>query len=149
MHDEYLDARVTTAPPQQLHMMVVDGAVRFAKHAKQALEEEDIETAHLALNRSREFVSELISGIQDGQSPELAERMKALFGFVYTNLAVADMEREPRAVADALKILEMHQETWRLLCEQLKTESKAALQATPSFMQADDDNREGGFSVLS
>ncbi|MDA1013571.1 MAG: flagellar export chaperone FliS [Planctomycetota bacterium] len=135
--DEYLEARVMTAAPHQLHLMVVDGAIRFARQAKQALEVGDLETAHLHLNRSRDFVSELISGLDKNQAADITERVHFLFSFAYRNLALADMEREPRMVKDALRILEMHRETWRMLCDQLTDSPRAAV------------GGEGGFSMLS
>lgn len=149
IRDEYLESRVSTAAPHQLHLMVVEGAIRYAKQAKESLEQHDIETAHLALNRSREFISELISGVKADQNQELADRVQSLFVFAYRNLAVADMEQEPRAVADALRVLEMHRETWRMLCEQLKDEPRQAAQPMSFESGADHDYGEGGFSVLS
>ena len=35
--DQYLETQVLTAPPEQLHMLVVDGALRFARLGVQAL----------------------------------------------------------------------------------------------------------------
>ena len=61
--EEYLETQVMTATPHQLHMMVIDGAIRFATQAEEALQEDDFETAHFALNRSREFVTEVGEGV--------------------------------------------------------------------------------------
>ena len=58
--NEYLEMRVTTAPRPMLHLMVVEGAIRFAKIGCQALENKDYETSHFALCRSRACVNELI-----------------------------------------------------------------------------------------
>lgn len=135
--DEYLEARVMTAAPHQLHMMVVDGAIRFARQAHQALRDNEVETAHLCLNRSREFVSELIAGLDKNQAQDITERVHFLFTYAYRNLALADMEHEPRMIQDALRILEMHRETWRMLCDELKTSGHEAISAG------------GGFSTLS
>lgn len=149
IRDEYLESRVSTSAPHQLHLMVVEGAIRYAKQARESLEQKDIETAHLALNRSREFVSELISGVKPEQNQELAERVQGLFVFAYRNLAVADMEQEPRAVTDALRVLEMHRDTWRMLCDQLKDEPREGAPPMSFDSNTDHDYGEGGFSVLS
>lgn len=117
--DEYLEAQVMTASPHQLHLMVVDGAIRFATRAEQAIENDDIEAAHCALNDSRAFVTELISGLKDGEVPELTERLRGLFLFVYRNLIDADSEKDVQKVRDSLKILRSHRETWVELGEKL------------------------------
>ena len=121
--DEYLETQVMTATPHQLHLMVIDGAIRFATQAEEALQEEDFETSHFALNRSREFVTELIGGLDQERSEELANRLKSLFMFVYQNLVSADMKQDVSLVQDALKILKMHRETWMELGEKMKLEN--------------------------
>ena len=121
--DEYLETQVMTATPHQLHLMVIDGAIRFATQAEEALQENDFETSHFALNRCREFVTELIGGLDQERSEEMANRLKSLFMFVYHNLVNADMKRDVSLVQDALKILKMHRETWMELGEKMKQEN--------------------------
>lgn len=122
--DEYLEAQVMTATPAQLHLMVIDGAVRFAARADESLSEGDFETAHFSLNTARDFVTELIGGLNEEHAPELTEQLKALFAYVYRNLVEADMERNVAKVRDAVKILRMHRESWVTMMAQLKSESK-------------------------
>ena len=45
---EYLETQVLTASPEQLHLMVIDGALRFARYGLISLEQDDIEEAHEA-----------------------------------------------------------------------------------------------------
>ena len=121
--DAYLEARVMTAPPHQLHLMVLDGAIRFAKQAAAGMEAEDYETAHFSLNSSRDFVSELISGLDEDDDTELVDRLRQLFVFVFRSLIDADAKRNPRLIRDALQILEMHRDTWMELIEKLPQEN--------------------------
>ena len=116
-----------TAPPHRLHLMVVDGAIRFATQAEKALDEQDFETAHFALNNSRNFVSELISGLAADRSPELVDQLKGLFFFVYRNLVEADLDRDAQKVRDALSVLRLHRNTWVELIEKLKQEQAGAV----------------------
>src|SRR4051794_36651886 len=118
--DDYLETKVLTATPEQLHLMVVDGAIRHAMRAEQALRDRDIEKAHFALADSRKFVAELISRIDPTPLPDVAANLKALFLFVHRNLVEADPRRDPQLVADAVTILRMHRETWTSLAEKLK-----------------------------
>ena len=120
--DEYLETRVMTAPSHHLHLMVIDGAIRFAKQAEQAFEDQDYETAHFALSSSRDFVGELIGGLDSTRFPELVDRLKDLFVFVYRNLIKADLERNGNLVRDALHVLQLHRETWVALSEKRKQE---------------------------
>jgi len=119
--EEYLESRVMTASPEELHLMVVDGAVRHVTQSIAALEQKDFETSHFALNRAREFVIELISGLDESRHEELVSQVKGLFAFVYRNLADADLYHDPAKARDALRILEMHRETWQQLLQQRKS----------------------------
>ncbi|MCA9072902.1 MAG: flagellar protein FliS [Planctomycetaceae bacterium] len=110
--DAYLKTQVRTASPYRLHLMVVEGAIRYARLGAESLESQDYETAHLSLGQSRDFVTELIGGLRDEYDSELAKRMKQLFFFAYINLAEGERDRDLPKVKDALKILQMHHETW-------------------------------------
>lgn len=117
--DAYLETKILTATPQQLHLIVVDGAIRAANRASEALEKKNFEACHLALNGARGLVSELIGGLDSEKSPDLVEKMKGLFLFVYRNLMEADSDHDAKKIQSALKILRIHRETWMLLIERL------------------------------
>lgn len=116
---EYLETQVLTASPHRLHLMVVDGALRFARRGLQALENQDWESLEASLSRSRDCVTELIAGLRADASEELMTSLKALFAFVFRNLAIADPQRDPQLIRDAIRVLEIHRETWIALGEQL------------------------------
>ena len=129
--DEYLETRVMTAAPEELHMMVVDGAVRNAAQAVEALQRNDFETSHFSLNRAREFVIELISGLDESRCEELVDIFKGLFGFVYRNLTDADLYHDAAKAEDALRILRMHRETWQQLLRERKTTAQNDVSSSP------------------
>jgi flagellar protein FliS len=116
---EYLEAQVLTASPHRLHLLVVDGAIRHAKRALEALDGSRWEELDTALSRSRDCVTELVGGLNAEPTPDLTERMQALFTFVYRSLVLADLERSPARIRDALRILEIHRATWVELGEEL------------------------------
>lgn len=126
---EYLESQVLTASPYRLHLMVVDGAVKFARRARLALEENDISAMHVALDRSRACVAELISGLRDAGDRDLIDSLKALFAFVYRSLALADPQRNVRLIDDAIRVLEIHRETWIELGERLPKDTESAAPA--------------------
>jgi flagellar protein FliS len=116
----YLETQVLTASPERLHLLVTDAAIRFARQAVAALENDDIERAFHALNRSRSCVNDILTGITSDPNPELADRLRGLFVFVQQNLARADLMRDSQLIRDALTILETHRQTWMALIEKLQ-----------------------------
>ena len=131
MIDEYVESKVTTATPYHLHLMVIDGAIRFAQAAETALEQRKYAEARARLDLARRFVAEMLAGLDAAQFPEVVDKLKALFVFVLRNLVNGDLRRDPSLVADALTILRSHRETWLALAERLKQESAAQSPAGP------------------
>lgn len=124
--DEYLENQVLTAPPHQLHLMVLDGAIRFARQGAAAMTDGGGEAVRWSLARARNCVTDLIGAIRSDPAPELAEPHQRLFLHVYWNLAVAEIERNPARIADALRILNLHRETWVELGQKLQTAGASA-----------------------
>jgi flagellar protein FliS len=124
--DSYLSTQVLTASPYRLHLMVVEGAIQFGSLGASALENGEVETAHLALSKSRDFVTELLGGLNEEYDPQLAARMKQLFFFAYVNLVEGESERDPKKVRDALLVLTRHHETWLELAAHLKPSAPGA-----------------------
>lgn len=109
---EYLEAQVLTAPPHRLHLLVVEAAIRFSRQALAAFSAQDWLTGETALSRARACVAELLCGIRTEVAPDLAERQTRLWLFTYRCLALGELLRDRRKVEDALRILELHRETW-------------------------------------
>jgi flagellar secretion chaperone FliS len=141
---DYLESQVMTATPHQLHLTVVDGGIRFAVAAEAALGENDVRKARAALGRAREFVTELIGGLDDKRQPEVIKNVRSLFIFVNRCLVRADLRRDPAQVRDAIQILRLHRETWISVGEALRAERAAKLPAT-----VDVDEPKSSFSWSS
>ena len=119
---EYLESKVLTATPHQLHLMVIDGAIRHATGAEAALQARDFQRAETQLSRANEFVAMLIGGLDSSRQPHLIDRLKSVFLFVQTTLSEAYLRRDSQRVADALTVLQLHRATWLALGEKLAQE---------------------------
>jgi flagellar secretion chaperone FliS len=122
---EYLESKVLTATPHQLHLMVVDGAIRHASGAQSALESRDLRRAEAQLGRANEFVAALIAGLDAARQPHLIEQLKSVFVFVQQTLSDAHRHHNVRRVDDALSVLRLHRQTWLALGEKLADEAAA------------------------
>lgn len=140
--DAYLSTQVRTASPYRLHLIVVEGAIRYAKLGEESLASRDYETAHLSLSQSRDFVTEMIGGLNEEYDPELAQRMKQLFFFAYINLAEGERDRDLVKVQAALRILRLHHETWVELGTMLQPPpSKDTSPPSPTGVKSDSSPR--------
>lgn len=132
---EYLEARVMTAPKQSLHLLVVDGALRHAKRAEEALVAGDRELAHRSISDSSAFVGELINGLDQTAAPEVVANLAVLFTFVYRRLVEADVYGSAEKVRDAIKILSIHREGWVEVLEKLSAAPDASSSVSTPFSE--------------
>ena len=62
--DDYLETQVLTAAPHRLHLMVVDGAMRFTRQGLAAMREARWEAMGQAFRRARDCVTEMVGGVK-------------------------------------------------------------------------------------
>jgi len=115
----YLRDAVMTATPEQLQLMLYDGAIRFASQAREAIGRKDFETSYNSLTRAQRIIVEMQSGLNYEVNRELCERVNAIYNFLYGKLIDANATRDVQAIDDALRILRIERETWQLLVDKV------------------------------
>jgi flagellar secretion chaperone FliS len=115
----YLKTKVLTATPEQLQLMLYDGAISFAEQGKAALEKKDYQASYRTLTKAQKIINELISKLRPDVYPELCSKLSALYSYAYRNLFHANVHHKPEDVEEALKVLRFQRQTWAMLMEQL------------------------------
>ena len=115
----YLRDAVLTASPEQLQLMLYDGAIRFASQGRAGIVAKDYEKSYEKFTRAQQIVLEMHKGLNFEVNAELCRRMAALYMFIYNKLVDACVKRETQYVDDALTILRMERETWQLLVDKV------------------------------
>jgi flagellar protein FliS len=133
----YLRTRVLTASPEELRMLLLDGAIKFARQGRDGLAAKDYEASYNGISQSRNIVLELLTSVKPEHDPELAERVKALYTFLYVTMVEASMEKSVQKLDSVISLLEYERETWQMLMDQLAKErgtapTPAAAEAKPS-----------------
>ncbi|MBI1899788.1 MAG: flagellar protein FliS [Planctomycetia bacterium] len=119
VRDDYLASQVLTAPPQRLHLLLLEGAIRFGNQALARWEAGDKPGGDEALGRCRDIVAELLAGLKPSVAPELVRDVGARYLWVFRRLVEAKQERSAQNVRDVLGVLREERQTWQLLCERL------------------------------
>ena len=141
----YIETKVLTASPEQLQMMLYDGAIRFCEQARPAIENKEIEKSYLLLQKAQNIVMELTNTMRDELAPEACANMRRLYIFCYDRLVVANIKKDLIALDEALKVLHHIRQTWVLLMEKLtqeRVEKNAGKPSTPPRNEAGPDNLE-------
>ncbi len=131
--NSYLETQVLTATPQKLRLMLIEGAIRFARRAQSAWDDNRNEALE-SLRRCRSIVSELLAAVQPDES-ELPRLVAGVYVFLFQALTVAQSTGDRRKLDDVLRILDIERETWRQLCNELP-DSPAASRESQSEVTA-------------
>jgi flagellar protein FliS len=142
----YLRMRVMTATPEQLQMLLYDGAIRFAEQAKAALLERNFEKSYNSISRVQKILTEMSCTLKHDVFPELCGKLASLYSFAYRKLIEANVNHTVESVDEALNVLRYQRETWAMLLDQLG-KSKAAVAATRISMPAPSQRMEATISM--
>ena len=115
----YLRTRVLTATPEQLQLMLFDGALRFGEQARQALEKKDWEGTYNHISKAQKIIAELTGSLKHDVNPDLCGKLAALYNYAYRKLTEASVRHQTDALDEALKVLKYQRETWVMLLDQL------------------------------
>ncbi len=146
----YLVNKVLSASPEELRLMLLDGAVRFTRQGRDGLVAKNYEIAFNGFSQARNIVMELINSIRPEVNPDLCAKVSGVYTFLYTQLIEAGHERSIPKADKVIQLLEYERETWALLMQQLAAEKGAAanLAAVPTLTQTPaPGERRAAFSV--
>jgi flagellar secretion chaperone FliS len=122
----YLRTRVLTASPEELRLLLLDGAIKFALQGREGLTTKNYELSFGGISQCREIVLELLTTIKSEPNPELANNVRAVYTFLYTELTTVNHERNVEGLDKVIQILEYERETWVMLMQKLAEERAAA-----------------------
>lgn len=142
----YLRMRVLTATPEQLQLMLYDGAIRFAEQARIGLEKRDYDQSYSMISRVQKIITELQCALKPDVSPEVCGKLSSLYNYVYRKLVDASIQHELPALDEAISILKYQRETWALLLGELG-KSKAATAVGKLDVPAPDERMEASISM--
>ncbi len=149
----YLRTQVMSASPAELRMMLLDGAVKFARQGRQGLAEKNHELVYTGFSQARAIVTELMTSMRHEVDPDLCERVRSLYAYIFQELVGASLESDINRADKVIELLEFEAETWRLLMDKLKTEQSgtpAPAKAKPSAPYAPTgESKPGAYTPLS
>lgn len=144
--NNYLRTKVLTATPEQLQMMLYDGAIRFCEQARIALMEKNWEQSYHLISRVQKIIIEMSSSLKHEIWPELCGKLASLYNFAYRKLIEANIEHKVEAIDEALRILKYQRDTWAMLMDKLGKQ-KAGEVAAKLDLPAPNERMEASISL--
>lgn len=107
----YKNNSVNYASKEQLLLMLVDGAVKFSKMARQALEEKNISESHKNLVKAQNIFTELMISL-DQNAGEWASQMYKVYEFIKTRLFEINIKKDVAMMDELMPVIEDVRNTW-------------------------------------
>ncbi|HLP83512.1 MAG TPA: flagellar export chaperone FliS [Phycisphaerales bacterium] len=132
----YLRTKVMSASPEELRLMLLEGAIKFAQQGREGLLTKNFEQSFNGISSCRDIVFELMTTIRAEINPELAANIKGLYTFIYTQLIEGSHEKDVAKVEKAIELLEYERETWVLLMQRLAEERAGQIAPAPAHVES-------------
>ena len=107
----YRENSIMTASPEQLVVMLYDGAGRFLRQAEGSMLEGSWLKASEKLSRAEAIIDELLATL-DMDAGEVADRLQSIYVFCKTRLIEARIERDAARVDQVARLLSELREAW-------------------------------------
>lgn len=110
-YNVYKNNSVNYASKDQLLLMLVDGAVKFAKISRQAIVDKDIKKAHTNLIKTQEIFIELMVSLDMDQA-EWTKDLMQIYTFIKDKLIEANMKKDVKIMDEILPLIEEVRDLW-------------------------------------
>lgn len=107
----YLQSKVMTASPEELVLMLYDGAIRFMNQAVVHLEAGNKPSAHESSIRAQAIVAELMGGLN--MDIELSRNLMSLYDYLQYVMVGANIDKDVDKSRHAIELLRELRETWQ------------------------------------
>lgn len=121
----YKTQQIMTASPQELTLMLYNGAVRFVTESIQHLEKGDLEKSNRANLRAQDIVREFMLTLD--MQYEISKPWMALYEYIQYRLIQGNMKKDVEQLTEAKNMLTDMRNTWAEAMKLAKAGQKQAV----------------------
>jgi flagellar protein FliS len=110
-YEKYKNNAVSSLSQEQLVIMLVEGAVKYTKVARLALEKGDLERANKELIRVQNIYGELIASM-DTNAGDFAKELVTIYACIKKKLVEANVKKDVAIVDEVLPLIEQVRDVW-------------------------------------
>ncbi len=108
---QYQNSRILTASPAELTLMLYEGAIKFGNMAVMAMQQKDIEKAHVNLKKVQRIVAEFRATL-DMKYP-VAQDFDRIYVYLEQRMTEANLTKDPEIMEEVVKHLRSMRDTWK------------------------------------
>lgn len=107
----YKNNSVNFASKEQMLLMLLDGAVKFAKRGKLAIQEKNIKLAHDNIIRAQDIFTELRVTL-DVNAGDWAKNMDKVYEFINRKLFESNIKKDEKVIDKVIPLIEEVRNIW-------------------------------------
>lgn len=110
-YNQYKENSVLTASPQELTLMLYNGALKFIHQGKLFIEQKNIQGANEALKRAQDIISEL--NLTLDMNYEISKNLRALYIYIDEKLLQANIKKDVTYLDEPYAMITELRDTWK------------------------------------
>jgi flagellar secretion chaperone FliS len=111
-YNVYKNNSINYASKEQLLLMLVDGAVKFAKIGRQAIIDKDIKKSHENIIKTENIFYELMSTLDVQKGGDWANSLIQLYDFIIRKLTEANIKKDVKIMDQVIPLIETVRDMW-------------------------------------
>ena len=108
---QYNNSKILTASPAELTLMLYDGAIKFCNIAVLAVEQKDVEKAHINITKTERIIDYFRQTL-DMNCP-VAEDFDRVYDYLSRRLVEANMKKDKEILEEVNLHLHSMRDTWK------------------------------------
>ena len=110
--DQYQNNQIATAKPEQILILLYDGAIRFVYRAAAAIVANNAEQKNININKTVAILSEFSATLDHTIGGQVAADLTALYNFMIRELTVVNRTNDLNRLENVRSILTELRDTW-------------------------------------
>ena len=110
-YSTYQNNKIMTASPAELTLMLYEGAIKFCNIAIMGIEQNDIEKAHINIEKVERIIEEFRATLDFKY--QVANDFEEVYKYLYDRLVQANLKKDKEILEEVLKHLRTMHDTWK------------------------------------
>lgn len=110
-YTQYTNSKILTASPAELTLMLYEGAIKFCNIAILAIEQKDIEKAHVHIVKAQKIVDHFRQTLD--MRYEVAQDFERVYVYLAQRLSEANIKKDAEILEEVNTHLRSMRDTWK------------------------------------
>jgi flagellar protein FliS len=125
----YHQTQTQTAAPGELVVMLYRGAARFVARGIEAVENQEVETAHNSFVRAQAIITELLETLDLERGGELARNLMRIYEYLHFRLVQANLHKDVVPAREVAQLLHELLPAWEAAVRETQASTRPMVAA--------------------